>query len=255
MSQGRIGIIGSCVTRDLWPLADQAPKHLSYVARTSLPSLLSPRPPGLHPAEEPPPPLKRQQHNALRADIEKTALATLVAFRPTHLIFDFIDERFDLLQAEGGLVTRSWELETSGYMAASTATFTRIPRLSSGCDRLWNDAVREMAAVIALSPLNTCQIILHASRWAHTYRDAQGALQAFPPEVEILPRETANIREQNDLLARYEARFLAAFPAAAIVRSDLGQADEAHRWGLSPFHYVDAYYEDIRGQLARLGAV
>ena len=116
------------------------------------------------------------------------------------------------------------------------------------------DAER-LAAVIALSPLNTCQIILHASRWAHTYRDAQGALQAFPPEVEILPRETANIREQNDLLARYEARFLAAFPAAAIVRSDLGQADEAHRWGLSPFHYVDAYYEDIRGQLARLGAV
>lgn len=255
MSQARIGIVGSCVTRDLWPRADQAPRHLSYVARTSLPSLLSRRPPGLRPTPEPPPPLKRQQHSALRADIEKTALESLIAFRPTHLIFDFIDERFDLLQAGASLVTRSWELGASGYLDGSEAAFTRIRRLSIGCDRLWNDAVRELAAVIALTPLRACRIILHASRWAETYRDTHGASQEFPPEVEILPGETTAIRAHNDLLGRYEARFLAAFPEAAVVRSDLGEADEAHRWGLSPFHYVDAYYADIREQLTRLGAV
>jgi hypothetical protein len=30
-------------------------------------------------------------------------------------------------------------------------------------------------------------------------------------------------------------------------------ADETHRWGLSPFHYVPEYYAEIRRQLEPLG--
>ena len=40
-SVSRIAIIGSCITRDLWPILGETPRDLLYVARTSLPSLFS----------------------------------------------------------------------------------------------------------------------------------------------------------------------------------------------------------------------
>lgn len=251
----RIAIIGSCVTRDLWPLAEAAPRALLYVSRTSLPSLAAPRPCGVQTEVEPPPALKRHQHNALKADLEKTALEALIAFRPTHLIFDFIDERFDLLQAGSSVITRSWELIASPYLRAwSEDHWSRIPRLGSGCERLWRDALAGLAPLILQGPLRDATVILHASRWAESFLDTEGAMQDFPDMVDILPGESAPIQAHNGLLARYEAAFLDAFPGAARVSSRHRTADAAHRWGLSPFHYIDAYYDDIRSQLADLGA-
>ena len=37
----RVAIIGSCITRDLWPILGEAPADLLYISRTSLPSLES----------------------------------------------------------------------------------------------------------------------------------------------------------------------------------------------------------------------
>src|SRR3990167_6271731 len=93
----RIAIIGSCITRDLWPILGETPQNLLYVSRTSLATLFAPPPAGIMTADEPPNGLRPQPHAALVADLRKTALAALVAHRPTHIIFDFIDERFDLL--------------------------------------------------------------------------------------------------------------------------------------------------------------
>ena len=114
----RVAIVGSCITRDLWRfsgelIAKTAPTPLPpmlYVSRTSLPSLFATPLAGVRPAARPPGGLRPQPHRALVADLAKTALAELVAFAPTHLIFDFIDERFDLLSAGGTTVTDSWEL-------------------------------------------------------------------------------------------------------------------------------------------------
>src|SRR6266481_212201 len=115
----RIAIVGSCITRDLWRFrggtSPSGPADLLYISRTSLPSLFATPVKGFRAAVRPPGGLRPQPHRALVADLSKTALARLVAFRPTHLIFDFIDERFDLLSVDGTLVTDSWELDASGY--------------------------------------------------------------------------------------------------------------------------------------------
>ena len=119
----RVAIVGSCISRDLWRFrgelvaktAPERPPPMCYVSRTSIPSLFVTPVAGFRPAERPPGGLKPQPHRALVADLRKTALAELVAFRPTHLIFDFIDERFDLLSIGQSVVTDSWELEASGY--------------------------------------------------------------------------------------------------------------------------------------------
>lgn len=94
----RIAIVGSCITRDLWPILGEAPPGLLYVSRTSLPSLFSAAAAGTRVQDEPPAGLRRHQHNALVADLKKLALDALLAHRPTHIIFDFIDERFDLIR-------------------------------------------------------------------------------------------------------------------------------------------------------------
>ncbi len=252
----RVAIIGSCITRDLWPILGEAPHDLLYVSRTSLPSLFS-RPlddVAIH--SEPPAPLKRHQHNALAADLTKTALGALVAHAPTHIIFDFIDERFDLLAVNGALVTRSWELEASGYLAQPLFQGARdVPRLAAGCDRLWSDGADELAALLAQTPLARASLILHEAQWADRYLDDGGAMAAFESEVEILPGRPASAARHNALLAHYQEGLAARLPGLARVSvpPDLRVASVGHRWGLSPFHYVDAYYAEIWRQLRALG--
>jgi hypothetical protein len=250
----RVAIVGSCITRDLWPVRGEAADDLLYVSRTSLPSLLAAPVAGFRPRSQPPEPLRQHQHRALVADLQKTALARLVAYRPTHLIFDFIDERFDLLAPGPTLATRSWELTASGYLSQRAfKDCRRIPRLSSACEQLWTDAAGELAAVVRATPLRSARLILHSARWAARSRRADG-VESDVRDVEVLPGEPADIAAHNALLERYEAAFQELMPPMSVVEAPAHRvADEAHQWGLSPFHYVPDYYAEIRGRLAALG--
>ncbi len=250
----RFAIVGSCITRDLWRFRGGTVADLMYVSRTSLPSLFAAPVAGFRPAAKPPGGLKPQPHRALVADLRKTALAELVAFRPTHLIFDFIDERFDLLSVGGALATHSWELAASGYLKQPAFRAARpVPRLSDAAERLWLEAAAEFAAFVRATPLAGARLILHSARWAERRRLVSGRTSRIEG-VEILPGRGADIGRHNGLLARYEAAFTALMPPMARVEApDQRLADEAHEWGLSPFHYVGDYYAEIWRQLDRLG--
>jgi hypothetical protein len=190
----------------------------------------------------------------LTADLRKTALQGLVAFRPTHLILDFIDERFDLARHGPALFTHSWELEASGYLSTAPFEGTQgIPRLSQACERLWAEGVAEFAALMATTPLRSARLILHRARWADHSRDSEGRLSPLR-DVEVLPDRPASIAAHNRLLERYETLLAAVLPYLAQVEAPaLRIADANHRWGLSPFHYVPEYYEAIWLQLQALG--
>lgn len=251
----RVAIVGSCITRDLWPILGEAPADLLYISRTSLPSLFAPPLTGVEVAADPPPGLARHQNNAVKADLRKSSLAALIAHRPTHVIFDFIDERFDLLAARDTLVTHSWELEVSGYLTQPGFSHARIvPRASSECDQLWREACVELAAFLRQTPLREARIILHESQWAQRFLDRAGQPQDFDSEVMIFDGNLGRLDAHNALLSRYQDRF-AALTGAARVQADpsLMVGDVGHRWGLSPFHYVADYYRDIWRQLRDLG--
>jgi hypothetical protein len=254
----RVAIVGSCITRDVWrfrggSVADLQPDIL-YVSRTSLPSLFATPVEGFRPAARPPGGLRPQPHRALVADLTKSALAELVAFRPTHLIFDFIDERFDLLSVGKTLVTRSWELEASGYLTQPALRKARsVPRLSAACERLWLEAAAELAALVRATPLIEARLILHSARWAERRRSANGR-EARIEGVEILPGQAAEVAAHNALLARYEAAFEGLMPPMSRIEAPGRRvADDAHQWGVSPFHYVADYYAEIWRQLGELG--
>lgn len=253
----RVAIIGSCITRDLWPILGEAPGPLLYVSRTSLASLFAAPPSGVAIADPPPNGLKAQPHAALVADLKKTALASLVAFRPTHIILDFIDERFDLLAtADGGVAVHSWELDVSGYLEqAGLSDARQIPRLSPACERLWRDGAAELVALLAATPLRDAKVVLHEAQWAQRYLDAAGEMQTFHPLVDVLSARMTDLHAQNTMLSRYQQAFRSLAPhALRVCASDAVRiADANHRWGLSPFHYVDGYYREIRSQLGALG--
>jgi hypothetical protein len=225
-----------------------------YISRTSFPSLFAEPVEGFQPARGLPGDLHRHEHNALLADLQKTTLTRLLAWRPTHILFDFIDERFDVLCADSTLIVRSAELERSGYRAQPAFEAMRtVPRMSATCERLWLEGLAEFAAFVRATPLGRASLILHAARWADTQRLADG--RAAPVrDVELLAGQPVEIAPYNALLARQEAAFADLMPPFARVEApDFQLADATHSWGLSPFHYVPEYYAEIRRQLAALG--
>lgn len=252
----KVAIIGSCITRDLWPILGEDVSDLLYISRTSLPSLFSAPVGFLEIQAVPPQPLRPNPHKAMVADLTKSALAALVIHQPTHIIFDFIDERYDLLAAGEGLATHTWELEVSGYLdQPALANRRAVPRLSRACDLLWHDALRELAAFLGATPLARAQLILHEAQWADSYRGANGRRIKLPDDWALVDPQPASRARHNALLARYQSAFHARLPQAAPVaaRPGLRLADPDHRWGLSPFHYVEDYYRDIWRQLQVLG--
>lgn len=251
----RVAIIGSCITRDLWPIRGDAIEALLYVSRTSLPSLFARAAPEFAPKAPAPNGLTRYQHGAVLSDVQKTALAALIAHRPTHIIVDFIDERFDLLSNGTSLITHSWELETTGYLDQPPLSgWRRIPRLSEACTALWVAAAGELTAFLRETPLREATLILHRAQWATRYRDGARAARAFEDNVQIWEGRPTRIADHNRLLHTYETAFLELNPDAVLVASPEHRiADAGHRWGLSPFHYGEAYYEDIWRQLEACG--
>lgn len=249
----RIAIVGSCITRDLWPIRGGGAEALLYVSRTSLPSLLSARVEGFRPAQTPPGDLHQNEHKALVADLRKTALSTLVAYRPTHIIFDFIDERFDLLSVGPALVANSGEMVRSGYRTQPALEKVRtISRLSDACDRLWQAAAVEFAAMLRATPLTHARLILHSARWAEFQRRSDGRIAPIE-RVEIIGGQRAVIADYNALLERQEATFESLLPVAKVDAGAFRLGDAQHRWGESPFHYVPEYYDEVRRQLGALG--
>jgi len=250
----RIAILGSCITRDLWPIRGGGAERLLYICRTSFPSLVSEPVAGFSPVNGLPGDLHQHEHNALVADLRKTALTRLLAFRPTHVIFDFIDDRFDLVSVGGAIATRSGELIRSGYPSHPSLGFHRVvPRLSAACERLWTAAAGEFAALVRSTPLADAQLILHSARWATEHRDAAGRIHPITG-VEILGGDPVQIADYNALLERQEAAFLGLMPPTTVIdASAFRLAETEHRWGLSPFHYVPEYYDEVRRQLADAG--
>jgi hypothetical protein len=252
----RVAIIGSCITRDLWPARDRNPPELLYISRTSLATLASP-PVATPTLDAAPPGLTAFEHRAVVWDLHKRALPALIDYRPTHVIFDFIDERYDLLAVGDARANHTWELQTSGYLIQPPLDGARtIPRTSDEYEALWREGVAWLLEALRREPaLRDAQLVLHRSQWAKTYRDLDGTLRDFPPVAHLLEGRDVEIAMQNAQLDRSQRLFVEAVEDLKVVAAEpeLQVASAAHRWGLSPFHFIPQYYERVREQLAPLG--
>jgi hypothetical protein len=255
----RIAILGSCVTRDVWRVVGLESAPLRLVSRTSLASMMALRPRGFTPPATPTiGPLSRFATRCVLLDAAKTGLDYLEAFDPDYLIFDFMDERFDLLACPDTVLCMSHNLVRSGLAHLSCFRPARIVRRFEVAEawHLWIEGLRELRRRITHGPLARATLVLHRTKMADRFT---GVLLGIPPERLALFPSTplARIRglRYNRMFEKYHDAFLTAFPGAAVidVPEGLRIADAAHSWGPDPLHFVDDYYHAFAARARTLG--
>ncbi len=240
----KIGIWGSCVTRDIFEIAtipdDQRP-DLSYHARSAWASQAS-RP--LDPAPYPVPQRDGFGFRMVREDAVKSILDELVAAAPDIVILDLIDERFDVVEHEGSWFTvndyvERLELEETLREGATE----QVPFSSERRDELFTEGARTLVPKI-LDALPGVPIVLHQAWWTARSADPERPFYASAP-IHIDWVNQRLERHYRDLREEFGDRVLILEPDPDTFL--IGDPD--HKWGLASFHYTPAYYEEAWRQL------
>ena len=227
----RIGIFGSCVTRDLFEDPAMRPALARYASRCSLISAVA-APVALDPER-----VRLDsafQRRCVIEDFDKCFLAKLEHERLDWLVVDLIDERFDVLRTPESYVTCS-----SAYQGAGLADddgFGRVRRLTGEAGQLVEDAAREFAErVTAVLPAE--RVIVHRARWMTRYRDGEALHDFAPDRVDFANHHNAALDHAYDVLEQHLGG------GAHTIAFDDGRfaADARHRWDLEPYHYEPAY--------------
>jgi hypothetical protein len=174
-------------------------------------------------------------------DIRKDFLNDLAGLQFDVLLLDLIDERFNLyVEPEGTACTLSGELVSSGFPNDSY----RGSRIDSGSEEFWR--LWEAGWVILVSKLRFLGVLdrlrVNQVFWAVRTEDG-GKFESIYPSWRI--------GSANEFLARMYRRISADIPSEQFLGFDqeLMTGSIAHKWGISPFHYVDAYYHTAIQQL------
>lgn len=240
----RIGIFGSCVTRDLFEDPATRPWLAQYTSRSSLISVVA-EPVPIDPEE-----VRLDsafQRRCVLEDFGKTFFAQLAEDTPDWLIVDLIDERFDLLDTGSSCVTRSSAFVSAGLDEHPGLQFPRIRRLTAEARGLMETAVDGFAERLTeIIPAE--RVIVHRAWWLTRYR-RDGQVQEFPEDrVSFANKQNSALAHAYDALA---ASLGGRAPAIALGR-DRHVADAGHRWGLEQYHYEPAYNEAALARLREL---
>jgi hypothetical protein len=249
MSEGRepmrVLILGSCVSRDILNYAsDNSINLVDYFARSSIASILA-KPFGLDESFIARIPSQFQQR-MVRRDVNKEFLPAIADRQDVDIILlDLIDERFDLYEAcDGSVATMSSEFSTTGFAKTEDRSTERW--LRSGSERhreLWKAAVGKLFEVLSKNGVAE-RVVVNKVFWAEEMEDGTPLPQ----------REAGQRKAANELLAwmyRELERYVPA-PRWMTFPENLMKSKPDHRWGLAPFHYTDAYYENAIVQLKSL---
>lgn len=226
-------IYGSCVSRDAFELSG-APEFYDYFARSSVTSSMAESKSGFEDVD-----LSRNpsafQRRIVDADLNGGLVASLSDRKPGLLLVDFIDERFDTaLAATGNRFTISTELMVAGV------PIDGLERLKFGEERyfeLFANGWRRLTQLVDPS-----RIVVNKVYWAEA--DATGTRL---PAIDSIQQANANLDRIYDLVLEISpsVRWI-EYPQEVFV------ADPQHKWGLSPFHYVERFYEIQVDQLNKL---
>jgi hypothetical protein len=174
-------------------------------------------------------------------DIRKDFLNDLTRLEFDILLIDLIDERLNLyVELEGSACTLSKELLSSGFPKASE----RGSRIFSGSEEFWR--LWEVGWSVLIDRLKGLGVLdrLRVNQVFWGTRTENGG--NFEPHF-----SSRKIDSANQFLDRMYQRISADIPSDQFLRFDHGLmvGSITHTWGISPFHYVDAYYHAAIQQL------
>lgn len=269
----RIGIFGSCVSRDVFGLAnDPGVRIAPYIARSTivsaaLGSALKASSGGDRAQDAPASllagtclgtPANNFERNADTIDRTKSWRDVLAGSRPSVLVVDLIDERFNLVLAEDGSLATSFLANRPGNLRDSVPFRTAIvSRLWRANDLLFRAAAARFVAGV-YETLPNVRVVIHRAFWAEESSDGASVFEhgpkTGPRDESTQVQELATVREVNANLAEKYDILADFFGDADIVEAPaaLRIADPDHVWGRAPYHFIPAYYDHVRDQIAAL---
>lgn len=233
-------IYGSCVSRDAFNFAESGSFTLvDYYARSSLVSALAPSLPSTFPLEKIKSNFKRR---VVERDIAKTLLRDLVKNQYDILLIDFIDERLHIMeiknQEKKSYLTMSTEFRE---MQTSIAVKHVIRGFSKEKNDLW---VFNWKKFVDFCVKHNIYKKIYINKFFFAKRNNIGT-----PVAQYTSEQIDEANASLDFMYRRAAQDI---PSRQFLDYDtrLFVANKEHRWGETPFHYIDAIY---RATLAQLG--
>ena len=187
------------------------------------------------------------QRRMVERDIRKDFLNDLSRLQFDVLLLDLIDERLNLyVEPEGKACTLSSELVSSGFPKDSD----RGSRIYSGSEEFWR--LWEAGWLILLNKFRGLGVLdrLRVNQVFWSSQTENGG--DFEPDY-----SNKKIDSANQFLDRLYRRISADIPPEQCLRFDHGlmTGSISHKWGISPFHYIDAYYHAAIQQLCTWSSI
>ena len=234
----KVLVFGSCVSRDIFEAPNCCFLVGQYLARSSFASAFS----GKKALDNFSINLESGfQRRMVSCDFSKSAWFFLEGDSFDGVLVDFIDERFDLFQFDDGAIcTLSSELLGSGFEPAKLKG--RI--IKSGSDEflsLWNKGWDRFVDLMSRVGLLD-RVYINRVFWAGVTEDGEDFSDTYTD---------ARIQQSNIFLSKLYSRVSQDIPLRnfLVFPQELLIGGKQHRWGKSPFHYIDKYYETAFSQL------
>lgn len=240
----KVFIHGSCITRDIFRINNEKFSVEEYVARTSIPSVVSPAWPAA--LEEFSAVQSAFQKRMLLIDFNKLLFERIAQTTFDYYLIDLIDERFNLIKSDQRMITKSAELIQSNYLSRKIK-YTDIKRLNFPVQDWKSNCVEYMDRLKQIVPEEP--IVIFEGFWAEKYRNLEGNIALFDGKNNF---QLSYIKQINQLMRVYYDYLSYLLPKASIIRFPEALAAENHQWGLSPFHYEQDQYHSVYRTLCDL---
>lgn len=239
----KVAVFGSCVSRDAFAMYPvEGIEVAEYMARSSLASAFQLQ-------SAPKEWLDRLmriestfQRRMVDIDMSKRAADILLKSEADVVLVDMIDERFRLVrQGQNGYATWSSEF---GKLELPVDEFDEVLG-PLDADRMlaWEDGAK-----ILIRSLMPRRLVINRAFWSESYTDGTE-----------LPNQQGISQANQYLKAMYDDLERMALSEGASVSvitypKQCVRADAEHKWGESPFHYVQKFYEHTMHSLTKMRA-
>ena len=149
------------------------------------------------------------------------------------IIIDLIDERFDLVEIDGKIVTKSSEFKATKIFESKL-----IDTYSDEFFNLWKNGFNNLLNVIN-SHSNPNKILINKVFWSNKINYNLPICEKKYPQDFILKNNMKLKRMYNYLEKRIDEKNFINY------EENTFYSNPNHKWGLSPFHYIDKYYEEL----------
>ena len=226
----KILIVGSCVSRDALEFLEPEKYMLTaYHARSSLAVLTSPVVPSKYSTA-----LKKIpsafQKRMVEYDFNKSILKNIADLSYDILLIDLIDERFHLAVFENKYrVTRSTE-----FLKTELKPNSLINAHSEEFMQLWYEGVNLILKSLS-DKGGLYKLRVQKAYWSNKL---DNGLSIDKYSDEMVKKENDKLESMYSYLEKFlnSSQFISMPKDLYIVKSN-------HKWGVSPFHYIDDYYK------------